>query len=167
MKKTLLLPLIPFVLSGCGLIKDLANIHKSSNEFIITYEEGKPNSFGECNKLTIRAKNERTGDLIIKRKGAQDTGTAELIIHKKDIQGQQVYVTPNTERHTDLTIICDDRVNEAHQFNFSYYSYAPTIRAVLYNTSTMPNWEEWIKPNSRYLTVDKNGLKSFILIGHR
>lgn len=169
MKKTLLLlPIFSVFLSGCGFIEGIVRDASKNrpNEFTVIHEEGKPNSFGECSKLTIRANNEQTGDLIIKRKDVQDAGVKELVIHKKDIQGQQVYIVTPDEKgrthRTRLTILCDDKTNEMHQFPFDYYSHAvPERRFIVYNTSTIPEWEKWLDQHS---VLEAGNLKSFILV---
>lgn len=100
-------------------------------------------------------------------KGEDGTSVTELILQKNDVKGKKVYTTPDDQynERASLTVVCDGKVNEAHEFEFGYYSNnSPRVKTTLYNTSTMPDWEEWLKSTNDNLKAEKNGLKSFILI---
>lgn len=177
MKKTLLLlPLLPLALSGCGLIEK--SVQRSTknppNQITVLYEEGKPNSFGECSQLKISVQSDKGGEWLIK--GEDGTGVKELILHKEDVKGQKVYTAVDSQynektfydEQASLIVICDDKVNEAHEFSFTYHSHnSPRLRTTLYRASTIPDWEEWLKSTNDSVYSEKNGLKSFILISHR
>lgn len=151
MKKTLLLlPLLPLVLSGCGLFDPYPRL----DEFYLKVinETNKPNSFGECQSLMVGVSNSNKPDLVIK---------------KSEVTGEQVFTIPFMDNHSTrvnerlhtISIACDDK--EKQVFSFKIHE---KRGSTLYHKSTVPSWLSYVDSVRHVGTLAEAQAGSFILI---